>query len=151
VIVRPVLCRPFIGRREELAYLRERRLEAGSSRGGLVLIAGEAGVGKSRLIAEFCGSLAYSRWRIGHGPCLEDARRPYGPILDALAKLDAAGGELAPAATKQEQFDAILDRLQSVAARTALVLIVEDLHWADAGNPRPAGVSGQQGLIGCAR
>ena len=133
MIVRPVLCRPFIGRREELAYLRERRLEAGSSRGGLVLIAGEAGVGKSRLIAEFCGSLAYSRWRIGHGPCLEDARRPYGPILDALAKLDAAGGELAPAATKQEQFEAILDRLQSVAARTALVLIVEDLHWADAG------------------
>jgi DNA-binding CsgD family transcriptional regulator len=133
VIVRPVLCRPFIGRREELAYLRERRLEAGSSHGGLVLIAGDAGVGKSRLIAEFCGSLAYSRWRIGHGPCLEDARRPYGPILDVLARFDAAGHDLAPAATKQEQFDAIVDRLASIASRTALVVVVEDLHWADAG------------------
>jgi DNA-binding CsgD family transcriptional regulator/tetratricopeptide (TPR) repeat protein len=132
VIVRPVLCRPFIGRREELAYLRERRLEAGSSHGGLVLIAGDAGVGKSRLIAEFCGSLAYSRWRIGNGPCLEDARRPYGPILDALGRLDAAGPELAPAATKQEQFDAVVDRLASIASRTALVVVVEDLHWADA-------------------
>ena len=132
MIVRPVLCRPFIGRREELAYLRERRLEAGSSHGGLVLIAGDAGVGKSRLIAEFCGALAYSRWRIGHGPCLEDARRPYGPILDVLARFDAAGPELAPAATKQEQFDAIVDRLASIASRTALVVVVEDLHWADA-------------------
>jgi DNA-binding CsgD family transcriptional regulator/tetratricopeptide (TPR) repeat protein len=132
VIVRPVLCRPFIGRREELAYLRERRLEAGSSHGGLVLIAGDAGVGKSRLIAEFCGSLAYSRWRMGHGPCLEDARRPYGPILDVLARFDPAGSELAPAATKAEQFDAILDRLVSIAARTALLVVIEDLHWADA-------------------
>ncbi len=132
MIVRPVLCRPFIGRREELAYLRERRLEAGQSHGGLVLIAGDAGVGKSRLIAEFCGSLAYSRWRIGHGPCLEDARRPYGPILDVLAHFDAAGPELAPAATKQEQLDALVDRLASIASRSALVVVVEDLHWADA-------------------
>ncbi|HEX3468196.1 MAG TPA: AAA family ATPase [Candidatus Elarobacter sp.] len=132
MIVRPVLCRPFIGRRDELAYLRERRLEAGSSRGSLVLIAGDAGVGKTRLIAEFCGSLAYSRWRIAQGPCLEDGRRPYGPILDALAKLDAGGPELAPAATKLEQLDAIVDRLASIASRSALVLAIEDLHWADA-------------------
>jgi predicted ATPase len=60
-----VLCRPFVGRREELAYLRERRLEAGSSHGGLVLSAGDAGVGKSLLISEFRDSLAYSRWKIG--------------------------------------------------------------------------------------
>lgn len=133
MIVRPVLCRPFIGRRDELAYLRERRLEAGSSHGGVVLIAGEAGVGKSRLIAEFCGSLAYSRWRIGHGPCQEDAGRPYGPILDVLSRLDALGGELVPAATKLEQFDAITERLAAIASRTALAIVVEDLHWADAG------------------
>ncbi len=132
MVVRPVLCRPFIGRRDELAYLRERRLEAGSSRGGLILIAGDAGVGKSRLIAEFCGSLAYSRWRIGHGPCLEDARRPYGPILDVLARFDRSGAELTPAATKQEQFDAIVERLAEIAAKTALIIVVEDLHWADA-------------------
>ena len=132
MIVRPVLCRPFIGRRDELAYLRERRLEAGSSRGGLVLVAGDAGVGKSRLIAEFCASLAYSRWRIGHGPCLEDARRPYGPILDVLARFDATASELAPAATKQEQFDAIVERFARIASRTALIVVVEDLHWADA-------------------
>ncbi len=132
MIVRPVLCRPFVGRRDELAYLRERRREAGSSRGGLVLIAGEAGVGKSRLIAEFCGALAYSRWRIAHGPCTEFARRPYGPILDLLARLDPGGFQLAPAESKRQQLDAIVERIAAVAARKAVILVVEDLHWADA-------------------
>jgi tetratricopeptide (TPR) repeat protein len=132
MIVRPVLCRPFIGRRQELAYLRERRLEAGLSHGGLVLVTGDAGVGKSRLIAEFCKSLAYARWKVGHGACLEFARRPYGPILEALAQVDAAKFELAAAATKREQFDRIVDRVGSIAARSALILVVDDLHWADA-------------------
>lgn len=131
MIVRPVLCRPFIGRRQELAYLRERRLKAGLSHGGLVLVAGDAGVGKSRLISEFCASLAYSRWKIGHGACLEFASRPYGPVLEILARTGAAKFELS-AATKREQLDAIADRFEKIAARTALIAVVEDLHWADA-------------------
>jgi DNA-binding CsgD family transcriptional regulator len=132
VIVRPVLCRPFIGRLQELAYLRERRLEAARSHGGLVLVAGDAGVGKSRLISEFCKSLAYSRWKLGHGACLEFASRPYGPMLEALSRLDAQPLELGAADTKREQFDAIVDRFAAIAARTALIVVVEDLHWADA-------------------
>jgi len=127
-----VLCRPFVGRFEELAYLRERRLEASSSHGGLVLIAGDAGVGKSRLIAEFCGSLAYARCRIGSGQCLEFASRPYGPVLDILARIDTRPFEFDAEASKQEQFDAILERFAAVAARSSLVMVVEDLHWADA-------------------
>src|ERR1700722_2242606 len=132
MIVRPVLCRPFIGRRQELAYLHERRLEAAVSHGGLVLVSGDAGVGKSRLITEFCKSLAYARWKVGHGACLEFARPPYGPILEALARADASKFELAAAATKREQFDRIVDCIGSIAARRALILVVEDLHWADA-------------------
>ncbi|MEO6991555.1 MAG: AAA family ATPase [Candidatus Baltobacteraceae bacterium] len=130
--MRPVLCRPLVGRREELAYLRERRLEAGRSHGGLTLIAGEAGVGKSRLISEFCRSLAYSRWRIGAGPCLEFARRPYGPFLEALARLDSGTWELSAASSKQEQLDTIVERLATVASRAATIVVIEDLHWADA-------------------
>jgi predicted ATPase/DNA-binding CsgD family transcriptional regulator len=131
MIVRPVLCRAFIGRREELAYLHERRREAASSHGGLVLIAGDAGVGKSRLITEFCGSLLYSRWKIGQGTCLQFANRPYGPIIDVLARVDAHPFALG-AATKREQFDAIIDRFKSIALRTALAVVIEDVHWADA-------------------
>jgi DNA-binding CsgD family transcriptional regulator/tetratricopeptide (TPR) repeat protein len=132
VIVRPVLCRPFIGRQRELAYLRERRLEAGRSHGGLVLVTGDAGVGKTRLVSEFCKSLAYSRWKLGVGACLEFASRPYGPILEALARLDSTPLELGAAETKREQFDAIVERFAAIAARNALILVVEDLHWADA-------------------
>jgi len=130
--VRPMLCRPFIGRLEELAYLRERRLEAGSSRGGLVLIAGDAGVGKTRLITEFCGALAYSRWRIGRAGCLEFASRPYGPILELLANIDERSLAIGSAATKRERLDAIADRFAAIAARKALIVVIEDVHWADA-------------------
>ncbi|MBD5635760.1 MAG: ATP-binding protein, partial [Candidatus Eremiobacteraeota bacterium] len=132
MIVRPVLCAPFVGRREELAYLHERRLAAASSHGGLVLIAGEAGVGKSRLIREFCASLSRTRWRIGYGQCDASASRPYGPILDILSGLDESPFELGTAATKREQFDAIVQRFAQLAARRALVLVIEDVHWADA-------------------
>jgi predicted ATPase/DNA-binding CsgD family transcriptional regulator len=132
VIVRPVLCRPFVGRRPELAYLRERRLEAGASRGGMVFIAGDAGLGKSRLISEFCGSLAYSRWRITHGPCREFGARPYGPILDALSSVDAVAARSPLAESKSQYFEAIVDRFGAFASRKALVLVIEDLHWADA-------------------
>jgi DNA-binding CsgD family transcriptional regulator len=132
VIVRPVLCRPFVGRLEELEYLRERRLEAASSHGGLVFIGGDAGVGKSRLISEFCASLANSRWKIGVGACLEVANRPNGPLLDALARVGGGFFEIGAAQTQHEQFDAIIDQLATVAARAALVVVIEDVHWADA-------------------
>ncbi|HEY1428807.1 MAG TPA: ATP-binding protein, partial [Candidatus Tumulicola sp.] len=132
VIVRPVLCRPFVGRRVELSYLKERRLEAGASRGGMIFIAGDAGLGKSRLIDEFCRSLAYSRWRITHGPCREYGGRPYGPILDALSSIDPNAAQLTAADSKRQYFDAIVERFAEISSRKALVVVIEDLHWADA-------------------
>ena len=133
MVVRPVVCRSFIGRRQELAYLVERRAEAAKSHGGLVLVAGDAGIGKSRLLSEFCAPLAKSRWRVGHGACLEHAQRPYGPVLDVLSAYDGdrTARALAPAATKREQLDAIVDRFADAAAKTGLVAVVEDIHWAD--------------------
>jgi DNA-binding CsgD family transcriptional regulator len=130
MIVRPVICRPFVGRREELAYLQERRLAAASSHGGIVLISGDAGLGKSRLIAEFCDALAYSRWRILKGYCSEFGGRPYAPILDALGSADAI--DQGPVESKHEQMDAIVARFAALTARKATILVVEDLHWADA-------------------
>ncbi|MBV9718071.1 MAG: AAA family ATPase [Candidatus Eremiobacteraeota bacterium] len=131
MITRPVVCGPFIGRIEELAYLRERKREAAVSHGGLVFVAGEAGVGKSRLIAEFCSSIRNSRWRLGVGACLEVASRPYGPILDALDRLGSPI-TLGIAQTKREQFDAIVEHFATLAARRAIVIVLEDLQWADA-------------------
>lgn len=132
MVVRPVICRPFVGRRAELAYLRERRLEAGASRGSLVFVAGDAGVGKSRLISEFCDSLAYSRWRVSRGICGEFGGRPYGPILDALANVDPETAQVAPAQSRLQYVEGIVERFAEIASRKALVVVVEDLHWADA-------------------
>jgi DNA-binding CsgD family transcriptional regulator len=132
VIVRPVLCKPFVGRREELAFLHERRREAGASHGGLTLVAGDAGVGKSRLLSEFCLSLSSSKWRIGTGACLAFASRPYGPLLDVLARVDSHPFDLGSAASKIDQFDAIVARIAAIAARSALAIAIEDIHWADA-------------------
>ncbi|MDQ6941426.1 MAG: AAA family ATPase, partial [Candidatus Eremiobacteraeota bacterium] len=116
---------------EELAYLHERRLDASAGRGGVVLLAGEAGVGKSRLIAEFRSSLAKTRVRIAVGQCLEFAQRPYGPVLDVLARFDPESLDLVPAETKLEQFDAIVVRFARASERSPLIAIFEDVHWAD--------------------
>jgi DNA-binding CsgD family transcriptional regulator len=132
MVIRPILCRRFIGREAELAYVHERRREAGSRRGGFVLIAGEAGVGKSRLLAEFAASLAKTRWRVGIGRCLEFAQSPYGPILEALARFDPAAAELSSAVSKREQFEHLAAAFERAAARGAIVIAIEDLHWADA-------------------
>jgi len=132
VIVRPVVCRAFIGRQEELAFLHERRREAGVSHGSIVLVSGEAGVGKSRLISEFCASLMSSRWRIAKGACLQFAQRPYGPILDIVSRFDPAAGDFTPAASQQEQFKTITETLARAAHKSSIIAVIEDLHWADA-------------------
>lgn len=132
MVVRPVLCRRFIGRAEELDYLDEKRRAASRSRGALVLIAGEAGIGKSRLMAEFCTRLADLRWRVAYGSCLEHAQRPYGPILDVLSRIEPAEGRSLPAAAnKGDQLDAIVDRFTQAAAKRGIVVVVEDAHWGD--------------------
>ena len=132
MILRPVLCRPFIGRREELAYLNERRIEAAASHGAFVLVAGDAGIGKSRLISEFSASLAYTRWRFATGACPEFGSRPFGPILEALARVDERPFKLGSATSKHEQAEAIVARFRDIAERRALVVVIEDIHWADA-------------------
>src|SRR5665213_3493710 len=86
----PVFCRPLIERQAELELLRERRRGASAGRGGLVLVAGEAGVGKTRLLSEFSRSLAVPRLRVVLAHCREFAQRPYAPVLDLLAARTAA-------------------------------------------------------------
>jgi DNA-binding CsgD family transcriptional regulator/tetratricopeptide (TPR) repeat protein len=131
VIVRPILCRSFVGRREEIAFFDDRRRDAARSHGGLVLVAGDAGVGKSRLVAEATNALAYSRWHVALGSCLEIAGRPYGPILDIIARLGGVPFAMPAVASQREQFDALAARLSALAARHALLLVIEDVHWAD--------------------
>ncbi|WP_353115038.1 AAA family ATPase [Microbacterium sp.] len=146
----------MVGRDTELAELHDalRRAVAGES--ASVVVGGEAGIGKSRLLREFRDRLGddaavLAGWCLDYG----STPAPYGPLpailRGALAELgddglDAAGpGRAAlglllpelgdvdrPAVGPDGLREAVATLLESAAARRPLVIVVEDLHWADA-------------------
>jgi DNA-binding CsgD family transcriptional regulator len=133
----------LIGRAAETAALGEALAEARSGRGRLVLVEGDAGIGKTRLVEDFAAQVDGVRVLAGGGiPLASDT--PYAPVLgimQALARLHppAAAGLLAQAAPGAADpfgttrlFAAAADAVRAVAVGTPLVLVVEDLHWADA-------------------
>ena len=78
----------LVGRDEELAFLRGCWRKARSGRGGLVLVSGEVGVGKTRLAEEFAEQLRGQGVRVMWGRCYEFERTlPYQPIVEALRAL----------------------------------------------------------------
>jgi DNA-binding winged helix-turn-helix (wHTH) protein/tetratricopeptide (TPR) repeat protein len=81
----------LVGRGRALAELHEAWQHALSAEGQVVVITGEAGIGKTALAEEFSRQVAMDEAsiRIGHGQCLEGygTREPYGPVLDALGEL----------------------------------------------------------------
>gem|GEM_PF-581951 len=79
---------PFVGRAKELALLGERLGEVRAGRGRIVLLAGEPGVGKSRLLLEFKRSLAAREvcWLAGRSSSF-GGQMAYLPIIDLLRRL----------------------------------------------------------------
>jgi class 3 adenylate cyclase/DNA-binding winged helix-turn-helix (wHTH) protein/predicted ATPase len=88
--------RQFVGRQQELATLRRRFQHVEAGRGQVVGMAGEPGIGKSRLLAEFHTQLRHRPVTYLEGRCLSYAQEtPYRPMLDLLRQ--ACGlNELAP-------------------------------------------------------
>ncbi|MFI9105402.1 AAA family ATPase [Streptomyces fildesensis] len=148
----PVRRLPFVGRQEERGVLAA----ALRSAPGVVLVEGEAGVGKSRLVAEMlalvrpglllAGQCHPLREPFPYGPVLE-ALRSAGPALPEPGRLDPVAGALAgllpelaavlpPAPDQLEDPQAARHRLVRAVRAVLLglgpaVLLVEDLHWAD--------------------
>jgi DNA-binding CsgD family transcriptional regulator/tetratricopeptide (TPR) repeat protein len=168
--------RRFIGREGELAELELAAREAGSGRPGLVLLGGDSGVGKTRLIGELAsrlrpGSEGTDRPADGDPPLVlrgdavqaSDGELPYAALLGALRPLvrarDPAFAQL-PDVTRVQLatllpglqdtpppvregpgesdgsarlalFEALLALLEGLSERAPLVLILEDMHWAD--------------------
>jgi len=132
----------LIGRAAELAALGAALADVRPGQGRLVLVEGDAGVGKTRLVEDFTAQLDGLRVLAGGGIPLASGA-PYAPvlgILQALARLHppAAAGLLPHAAAGQADpfgptrlLAAAADAVRAVAAETPLVLVVEDLHWAD--------------------
>jgi DNA-binding CsgD family transcriptional regulator/tetratricopeptide (TPR) repeat protein len=119
----------LLERDADLAVLQEVLQAAAGGHGSVVLVSGEAGIGKTALVDSFLTGAGgeVRRWR---GAC-DDllAPRPLGPFRD-IARV--AGGELAAALARgdhDEVYEAVLEALDHPLATT--VLLVEDIHWAD--------------------
>lgn len=153
----PVHETPLVGRATELARLRHLYEDATRGRGNVVVISGEAGVGKSRLVAELATDALARGGHVLLGRCHQSTQiLPFGPWVDALrlggvigaAMLDGIGpawrAELArllpeaavpglPAASENplRLFEAIGQLVQQVARTRPTVVVLEDCHWAD--------------------
>ncbi|MFD8200530.1 AAA family ATPase [Streptomyces sp. NPDC059701] len=164
----------FVGRASELETLHDSLVRAGggntarASGGGgepqALLLGGEAGVGKTRLVEEFATGARRQGAVVAVGGCVEIGADglPFAPFSTALRALRRElPGELADAAAGQEEelarllpelgetapgagggrhdeesmarlFELTARLLERVAARRTVVLVLEDLHWADA-------------------
>jgi oligopeptide transport system substrate-binding protein len=87
---------PLVGREREMAFLQDRYAGARQGRGELVLVSGEAGVGKTRLVSELARQLRWQGDLVLSGRCYEFERfLPYQPVAEAL-------GGVVPALTLPE-------------------------------------------------
>src|SRR5262249_58869265 len=78
---------PFVGGRGELARLGQRLRDARADHGGVVLLEGEAGIGKPRTLEELAETARAEGATVLWGRCYEgEAARPYGPFAEALTE-----------------------------------------------------------------
>ena len=90
--VRQVLCPVLVGRAEEVRHLEAALAAAGAGRGGVVLITGEAGVGKSRLVREAARAAGALGLVVLTGRAVaSDVPTPFRPFAEALASAGRAG------------------------------------------------------------
>ena len=155
-----VLCPVVIGRDAELEAVDAALTAAMTGHGGCVVITGEPGIGKSRLVLETAGRAASRGIRVVTGRAVpESATAAYRPLTDALVQLlrdRAVPGDttmepwlpalgallpgmagLAPASGSASEevspgirAEALIQLLRRLAPR-GLVIVLEDLHWAD--------------------
>lgn len=138
VISGPLVSPILIGRTDEVSLLSASADAARNGNGGLVLLAGEAGIGKSRLVSEVLTTPTFAEFRAIRVACLEsDLSEPYALVREIA---HAAGDrrfkfmdDRAPEAERQNRRiqHALHSLLMPEGAPESLILIAEDLHWCD--------------------
>ena len=119
----------LIERNTALDALAEIAAQARSGEGRLVLLEGEAGVGKSALLEQFTHDLPDSRLLSGACDGMFTPR-PLGPLFDIAQQVHGRLHSLCRAdASREELFDALLTELWEPGPLP--VVVIEDVHWAD--------------------
>src|SRR5215468_6365633 len=147
----------MVGRDDELGRLLTLLDDAEAGRSVVALVSGDAGVGKSRLVAEATRLAAVRGFTVLSGQCAELGDSvPYLPLADALRSAAQAGAvrdalSSRPALSmllpeggggltidsdrsglaRQQMFGGVLGLLTELAAAAPVLLVLEDLHWAD--------------------
>ncbi len=156
--VEPVGEGPLVGREQELQQLRRALDEVRGGLGRVVVIVGEAGVGKSRLVTVVGADAREQGARMLLGRCYESQQiLPFGPWVDALrgggvsreidilqdlapvwrAELSrllpevGAPGLPAPSDDLLRLFESVAQLVERLTTEDSLTLVLEDLHWAD--------------------
>jgi DNA-binding SARP family transcriptional activator/tetratricopeptide (TPR) repeat protein len=145
---------PMVGRDDALERLRGAWRQASAGDARMVSILGEAGMGKTRLIAAFALEARHGGATVLAGRCFEDPVAPYGPFAEALRGHTALAapasawavselGRLIPEAApdpvdhgdprgaRHRLFEAVALVIGAPARDRPVVLVIEDLHWAD--------------------
>jgi tetratricopeptide (TPR) repeat protein len=158
----------FVGREQECARLRGFLQQALDGSGRIVMISGDAGVGKTRLATEVAAQAWRSGVRMLAGKCYDrDDALPYGPFVEMLEEAlkptvrsdflrDMLGSdaseiarllpqlrrlypdippplELPPEQSRRVLFNAMTELLGRMARSAPLLLLLDDLQWADEG------------------
>jgi DNA-binding CsgD family transcriptional regulator len=141
----------LIGRDGQSTVLRD-AIRAAPERAAVVLICGEAGIGKSRLVETFVGQARQHGQMVLVGGCISVSGKsiPYAPVAEvlrqvrrnvdvlstpsepAIAEVDALLELRESARDRAEMFERTLRLLELIRpAGTVLVIVLEDVHWAD--------------------
>ncbi len=173
VMVGRIVSPEIVGRGAELEVLSHALEDASAGRARVVLIGGEAGIGKTRLVAEATDLARTAGALVLSGGCVgvAEGSLPFGPIVEAVRPLVRAledregegpaegwspatrdavvavaaafrfageasvrsmdAAELRPEWTRSRLYETLLDLLRRLGAERPVVLVVEDLHWAD--------------------
>lgn len=138
------------GRAAMLRQLTARFDDAMAGRTQVILLSGEAGIGKSRLLAELFERAEAAGWRTATGTCLDEEGMPaYFPWVavlralerdakpsDALTLITGTSGEtrgalFTSAHSRFRLFDAVARQLELESNREPLAIAIDDLQWAD--------------------
>ncbi|HEV2740063.1 MAG TPA: AAA family ATPase [Candidatus Elarobacter sp.] len=142
---------PLIGRDDDLALLVAARREATANGPRFLLILGDAGTGKTRLVDELVARVAETEVVVGRAN--EFAVAPYAAFSEVVRQLDAReptvlgkrpalrraletlAARAAPSAEragdKHATFDAVVEAVRFYSARRVFTLVLEDAHWSD--------------------